>query len=47
MVKSLNEDDAVDGILVQLPLPQHLEQKDILLSISPEKVSPVLVLWCY
>jgi methylenetetrahydrofolate dehydrogenase (NADP+)/methenyltetrahydrofolate cyclohydrolase len=36
-VQALNEDDSIDGILVQLPLPEHLEQKEILLSISPDK----------
>ena len=36
----LNEDDAVDGILVQLPLPDHLDwdtQADVLGDIDPAK----------
>ncbi len=37
LIDSLNNDQQVDGILVQLPLPSHLSQKEILLRISPEK----------
>ncbi|HEY9791674.1 MAG TPA: bifunctional methylenetetrahydrofolate dehydrogenase/methenyltetrahydrofolate cyclohydrolase FolD [Candidatus Obscuribacterales bacterium] len=33
----LNEDTSVDGILVQLPLPKHLNTEEILAAISPEK----------
>ncbi len=33
----LNESDAVDGILVQLPLPAHLPTDRILEAVSPEK----------
>ncbi len=36
-VRELNDDDAIDGILVQLPLPKHLEQKEVLLSVQPGK----------
>lgn len=36
-VASLNNDDAVDGILVQLPLPEHIGKRTILDSISPAK----------
>ncbi len=36
-VDRLNEDDAVDGILVQLPLPSQINEKRILHRISPEK----------
>ena len=28
-VRELNDDDAIDGILVQLPLPDHLPQKEV------------------
>lgn len=34
VVKELNDDPAVDGILVQLPLPDHIDQKKILQGIE-------------
>jgi methylenetetrahydrofolate dehydrogenase (NADP+) / methenyltetrahydrofolate cyclohydrolase len=37
LVDELNADDAVDGILVQLPLPPQIHEKSILDRISPEK----------
>ena len=37
LVEQLNADDAVDGILVQLPLPDHLDQQSVIASISPDK----------
>lgn len=37
LVDQLNADAAVDGILVQLPLPQHLDEQAVLLRISPDK----------
>lgn len=36
-VARLNEDETVNGILVQLPLPAHLNKKAIIDSICPEK----------
>jgi methylenetetrahydrofolate dehydrogenase (NADP+)/methenyltetrahydrofolate cyclohydrolase len=36
-VRALNEDPAVHGMLVQLPLPAHLAEEDVLLAIDPEK----------
>ncbi|MBQ8426617.1 MAG: bifunctional methylenetetrahydrofolate dehydrogenase/methenyltetrahydrofolate cyclohydrolase FolD [Clostridia bacterium] len=36
-VLNLANDDAVDGILVQLPLPKHLNEDNILSLIPPEK----------
>lgn len=33
----LNRDPAVDGILVQLPLPQHIDETRVIAAISPEK----------
>lgn len=36
-VRKLNGDDNVDGILVQLPLPAHLDANAIVEAISPEK----------
>lgn len=37
LISSLNEDRGVHGILVQLPLPKHLNTDAILKAISPEK----------
>lgn len=37
LVKELNERENIDGILVQLPLPAHLEQEEILKTIDPRK----------
>ena len=37
LVEKLNRDDAVHGILVQLPLPKHLDEEKILLAIDPRK----------
>ena len=37
LVKRLNADPAVDGILVQLPLPQGLDEQAIISAISPDK----------
>jgi len=37
LVHSLNADDAVDGILVQLPLPKHLDEQAVVDAISPDK----------
>lgn len=36
-IAELNEDDAVDGILVQLPLPGHLDEYEIVAAVSPAK----------
>ena len=37
MVDQLNADEAVDGILVQLPLPDHLDEQAVISAISPDK----------
>ena len=37
LVKELNESPAINGILCQLPLPRHLDEKLIINSIAPEK----------
>jgi len=37
LIDELNEDDAIHGILVQLPLPGHLDEETITQSISPGK----------
>ncbi len=37
VIHELNQDDRVDGILVQLPLPEHLDGVGLLLAIDPSK----------
>ncbi len=37
LIDKLNADDKIHGILVQLPLPNHADEKSLLLRISPEK----------
>jgi methylenetetrahydrofolate dehydrogenase (NADP+) / methenyltetrahydrofolate cyclohydrolase len=37
LVKQLNADNAVDGILVQLPLPKHLDELAVVSAIDPDK----------
>jgi len=37
LIKSLNTDDDFDGIIVQLPLPKHLNPQQIIHTISPDK----------
>ena len=36
LIRDLNEDDAVDGILVQLPLPEHISDAKVIETISKE-----------
>ena len=36
-IAELNEDSGVDGIIVQLPLPEHLNEDAIICAIAPEK----------
>ncbi|MDC3311933.1 bifunctional methylenetetrahydrofolate dehydrogenase/methenyltetrahydrofolate cyclohydrolase FolD [Alphaproteobacteria bacterium] len=36
-VKALNDDDNIDGILVQLPLPKHINEHSVIQAINPEK----------
>lgn len=36
-VNELNDDDSVDGILVQLPLPGHIDEKRVLYAVDPSK----------
>ena len=37
LVGELNEDDEVDGILVQLPLPEHLDADPVVAALDPAK----------
>ena len=36
-IKELNEDDNLDGYIVQLPLPKHIDEQKILMAIDPDK----------
>lgn len=37
LIDDLNSDDSIDGILVQLPLPQHIDAQTVIERINPEK----------
>lgn len=37
LLSDLNADDSVHGILVQLPLPEHIDEQAVLEAVSPEK----------
>lgn len=37
LIDQLNNDDTVHGILVQLPLPKHINEEKVIMAISPEK----------
>lgn len=37
LIEELNEDSSVHGILVQLPLPKHIDEEKVLLAIDPSK----------
>ena len=37
LVESLNSDPAIDGILVQLPLPDHMDEQKVIAAIDPDK----------
>lgn len=37
LIETLNEDKNVDGLLVQLPLPKHINEKKVLSYVSPAK----------
>ena len=37
LVDALNADPAIDGILVQLPLPPHIDERAVLIRIDPDK----------
>lgn len=37
LIEQLNKDDAVNGILVQLPLPEHMDEDKVIKAISPQK----------
>jgi methylenetetrahydrofolate dehydrogenase (NADP+)/methenyltetrahydrofolate cyclohydrolase len=37
LIDELNADDGVDGILVQLPLPDHMDEPEVLRAVDPAK----------
>ncbi len=37
LINTLNKDDQIDGILVQLPLPKHINENSVIQTINPEK----------
>ena len=37
LIEKLNNEPKIDGILVQLPLPKHLDEKTVINAINPEK----------
>ncbi len=37
LIRHLNGREEIDGILVQLPLPEHIEEKEVIEAIDPEK----------
>lgn len=37
LIKKLNQDDSVNGILVQLPLPKHINEEMVIQTIAPSK----------
>lgn len=37
LIRSLNDDDSVDGVLVQLPLPKHISEAKVIETITKEK----------
>lgn len=36
-VNQLNADDAIDGYIVQLPLPKHIDEQKVLMAVDPDK----------
>lgn len=36
-IDSLNKDNAIDGFIVQLPLPKHIDEQKVLMAVDPDK----------
>ncbi|HEY5686897.1 MAG TPA: bifunctional methylenetetrahydrofolate dehydrogenase/methenyltetrahydrofolate cyclohydrolase FolD [Yeosuana sp.] len=36
-INNLNNDEAIDGFIVQLPLPKHIDDQKVLMAINPDK----------
>ncbi|MEJ2113292.1 MAG: tetrahydrofolate dehydrogenase/cyclohydrolase catalytic domain-containing protein [Flavobacteriaceae bacterium] len=37
IIHNLNTDDDIDGFIVQLPLPKHIDEQKVLMAINPDK----------
>lgn len=37
LIETLNNDDKIDGMIVQLPLPKHIDEEKVIKTISPKK----------
>ena len=37
VIEDLNNDDDVDGFIVQLPLPKHIDEEKVTIAVAPEK----------
>jgi len=37
LIRQLNEDEKIDGILIQMPLPAHMDEQRVLQAVNPEK----------
>ena len=37
LIGKLNNDEDIDGFIVQLPLPRHISEERVLMAINPEK----------
>ena len=37
-INKLNDDDQIDGYIVQLPLPKHINEEKILMMVNPKKM---------
>lgn len=37
LIAQLNADDSINGVLVQLPLPAHIDEEKVILAVSPQK----------
>ena len=36
-IDKLNNDDAIDGFIVQLPLPDHIDEQKVIMAVNPDK----------
>ena len=36
-IEKINNDDSVDGLIVQMPLPKHIDEEKVKLQVSPQK----------
>lgn len=37
IIDDLNTDDAIDGFIVQLPLPKHIDEQKVIMAVNPDK----------